>query len=126
MRSEDDLSANRDQSKQPLPDDFPSVEAAVEFWETHSLADYWDDTQEVAITVRATERQWVPLAAHLAQQTAERARQDGVGEVWNGTRLTRRCPEPVEGIERIYANLIRVHPRHPRCHFYRCIELDFP
>ena len=92
MRSEDDLSANRDQSKQPLPDDFPSVEAAVEFWETHSLADYWDDTQEVAITVRATERQWVPLAAHLAQQTAERARQECVSietlvNLWVAERL---------------------------------------
>lgn len=86
------MTENKHQTRDPLPEDFPSIEAAAEFWETHSLADYWDETQEVSLDVRAVERQWVPLAAHLAGQAAERARQEGVSvetlvNLWVAERL---------------------------------------
>ena len=38
-----------------------TVEAIVEFWETHSLADYWDQTHEVNFTVTARRRHRVTL-----------------------------------------------------------------
>ena len=30
-----------------IPDDFGSVEEAVDFWDTHSVTDYWDLMEEV-------------------------------------------------------------------------------
>ncbi|MBL7075501.1 hypothetical protein ISS37_09730 [candidate division KSB1 bacterium] len=31
----------------PIPDHFKSIGEAADFWDTHSLADYWDQTKEV-------------------------------------------------------------------------------
>ena len=42
-----------EKSKDILPENFGSLEEATEFWESHSLADYWDETQAVDIEVRA-------------------------------------------------------------------------
>ena len=72
------MSEDKEQAIDPIPDEFDSIQDAAEFWETHSLADYWDQTREVEFEVRAPRRQWVPLAANLASQTAERARQEGI------------------------------------------------
>jgi len=36
---------------EPIPESFNSIEEAGEFWDTHSLADYWDQTREVEIEV---------------------------------------------------------------------------
>jgi hypothetical protein len=33
--------------KEPIPLHFDSAEAAGDFWDTHSAADYWDETEEV-------------------------------------------------------------------------------
>jgi hypothetical protein len=72
-----DMSKN-DKTKGQIPPDFSSLEEAAEFWDTHSLADYWDQTQEVEIEVRVQRRQWIPLASMLATQVAERAHRQGV------------------------------------------------
>ncbi|MBC8231930.1 hypothetical protein H8E77_20460 [bacterium] len=37
--------------RDPIPENFASIEEAAEFWETHSLADYWDVTREVYFDV---------------------------------------------------------------------------
>jgi hypothetical protein len=58
--------------------EFASIEEAAEFWDTHSLADYWDETHEVEVVVRTSPRQWIPLAANLATKVTEQARQEGV------------------------------------------------
>ena len=42
--------------KSPLPEEFASVEAAQEFWETHSTADYWDEMEDVDIQISPTLR----------------------------------------------------------------------
>jgi len=70
------MAKNKEKTIEPIPENFTSIEAAAQFWETHSLADYWDQTHEVQIEVHAPRRQWIPLAANLASQTAERARQE--------------------------------------------------
>jgi len=36
-----------DGQRDPIPETFNSVAEAAEFWDTHSLADYWDQTHEV-------------------------------------------------------------------------------
>ena len=33
--------------RDPIPENFSTVEEAVEFWDTHSAADYWDIMEEV-------------------------------------------------------------------------------
>ena len=78
--------------KDPLPENFTSIEEAAEFWDTHSLADYWDQTHEVEIEVCAPRRQWVALAGELTQQVAERARREGISvetlvNLWVSERL---------------------------------------
>jgi hypothetical protein len=60
--------------KDPLPENFANIAEAADFWDTHSLADYWDQTREVAIEVRAPRRTWVALGESLARQVAERLR----------------------------------------------------
>lgn len=78
--------------KDPLPENFASIEEAAEFWDTHSLADYWEQTHEVEIEVRAPRRQWVALAGELAQQVAEHAQREGISvetliNLWVSERL---------------------------------------
>ena len=36
--------------RKPIPKHFRSVEAAGEFWDTHDLGDYWDQTEEVMMS----------------------------------------------------------------------------
>ena len=72
------MAKNKEKTIDPIPENFASIEEAAEFWDTHSLADYWDQTHEVEIEVHAPRRQWVPLAANLSLQAAERARREGV------------------------------------------------
>jgi hypothetical protein len=42
--------------RDPIPENFASIEEAAEFWETHSLADYWDVTKEVHFDVNLKPR----------------------------------------------------------------------
>ncbi len=78
--------------KDPLPDNFNSIQEAAEFWDTHNLADYWDETQEVEIEVRAARRQRVVLATELTQKVQEIAIREGVSvetlvNIWVAERL---------------------------------------
>ncbi len=77
---------------EPIPTDFSDLKEAASFWDTHSLTDYWEETQEVDIEVRAARRQWVPLASHVASKASERARREGVSvetlvNLWVAERL---------------------------------------
>ncbi len=42
--------------RDPIPENFASIKEAAEFWETHSLADYWDETTEVHFEVNLEPR----------------------------------------------------------------------
>ena len=42
-----------------------------EFWDTHSLADYWDQTHEVEIDVRIPSRHRVDIEAETFDRIAE-------------------------------------------------------
>lgn len=82
-----------DRVRDQIPEDFGSIEAAAEFWDTHSLADYWDQTKEVALDV-ALERRIVllPLEQGLAKQLSEAARIQGLStetlaNLWLSERL---------------------------------------
>ncbi len=64
--------------KDPIPDAFESIEAAAEFWDAHSLADYEDELHEVEIDVRAQRRRRVTLAPEVWERVAAQARIRGI------------------------------------------------
>jgi len=95
MPNEDNMVKNSDKATDPIPNDFDSIEEAADFWDSHSLALYWDQTSEVEMGVHAPRHQWVPLAANLAQKVARQARQEGVSvetliNLWIAEKLQTR------------------------------------
>jgi hypothetical protein len=69
--------SNRKQ-RDPLPESFSSIEEAAEFWDTHSIADYWDHTREVKDVRIHLVRRHVRIEAELARKIDHIARQRGV------------------------------------------------
>jgi len=45
-----------------------TAEEIAEFWDSHSLDDYWDQTREVAFEVRAKQRRRVTLAPEIYER----------------------------------------------------------
>ena len=70
--------SDMDEGKEPIPEQFDSVEAAADFWDTHSLSDYWDQTHEVQIEVRAQRRRRVALDPEVWERVIQQARVRGV------------------------------------------------
>ena len=53
-----------------------SIEEIAEFWDTHSLADYWNVTKEVEFEVDITkELRWIELDEEIAKRVYEVAKQ---------------------------------------------------
>ncbi|GIK71136.1 MAG: hypothetical protein BroJett021_01240 [Chloroflexota bacterium] len=79
-----------------------SCEAIGEFWDTHSLADYWNQTYEVEFEVRIP--RCVRIEANLFARIADEARRRGVSaetlvNLWIAERLLEKAassPAPVE------------------------------
>jgi hypothetical protein len=46
----------------PIPAGFASIAEAAEFWSTHDLADYADQTQEVNVAVKVERRAFLTAA----------------------------------------------------------------
>ena len=61
-----------------LPEQFESAGEAADFWDTHSLADHWDQVHEVEIEVRARRRRRVTLDPDTWDQIVNQARIRGV------------------------------------------------
>jgi hypothetical protein len=55
-----------------------SLEEIGDFWDSHSLADYWDQTHEVEIEVRARRRRRVTVDPDIYARIQERARERGI------------------------------------------------
>jgi len=69
---------SRKRKLEAIPNDFASLEEAAEFWDTHSIADYWDETSEVADAKINIIRRHVHIDAGLARKIHNVARQRGV------------------------------------------------
>jgi hypothetical protein len=54
-----------------------TLDEIAEFWDTHSLADYWDQTHEVEFEIRAPQRR-VALDPELYAQVKAQAKSRGV------------------------------------------------
>jgi hypothetical protein len=55
-----------------------SLTEIAEFWDTHSLADYWDQTTAVQFEVKAPHRYHVTIDPEVYTQVAESARKRGI------------------------------------------------
>jgi len=55
-----------------------SVGKLAEFWDSHSLADYWSQTREASFEVRATRRRRVTIDPELYAQVDAQAPRKGV------------------------------------------------
>ena len=55
-----------------------TLEEIADFWDTHSLADYWDQTREVEFEVRAKRRRRVTLDPDVYAEVAAQANVRGV------------------------------------------------
>jgi hypothetical protein len=64
----------------PIPESFPSPEAAGEFWDSHDLGDYWDQTRPVKdVTVAIERRRYLmALEPSLANKLQKAARERGI------------------------------------------------
>lgn len=55
-----------------------TVEEIGEFWDSHSLDDYWDQTKEVEFEVRAKHRRRITLDPEIYAQVEVQARTRGI------------------------------------------------
>jgi hypothetical protein len=44
------------ETRDPIPEDFENITAAADFWNSHDLSDYWDETTEVQFDVEFADR----------------------------------------------------------------------
>jgi len=82
-------------SKQSSISKARSLEEIAEFWDTHSLADYWDQTHEVEFEVRAKRRRRVTIDPEVYSQVEIHARTRGIlpetlVNLWLIERLTKQ------------------------------------
>lgn len=69
-----------------------TIEEIADFWDTHSLADYWDQTQEVEFEVRAKRRRRVTLDPQVYAKVEAEAHTRGISpetliNLWLAERL---------------------------------------
>jgi len=69
-----------------------TLEAMGDFWDSHSLADFWDETHEVEFELRARRRRRVTLEPEVYSEIEAQARARGIApetlvNVWLVERL---------------------------------------
>jgi hypothetical protein len=65
--------------RDPLPENFKSLEEFWEFWDTHSSADYEDLMEDVDVQIDLSRsKRYYPVAKDLITQLKAQARQQGV------------------------------------------------
>jgi hypothetical protein len=70
-------SGQKSKRRDPIPEKFSSIEEAAEFWDTHSLADYEDLTEEVEAEIRLV-RNHFRVDRELARRISQIARRRGI------------------------------------------------
>ena len=62
---------NKNKKRDPMPPPDATPEEIGEFWDTHSLSDYWDETHEVEVQVNLKSRQNLPLGEDGAAEQSD-------------------------------------------------------
>ena len=69
----------KDKKRDPMPPLDATPEEIGEFWDTHSLADYWDETNEVDFQVNLKlKHNLIPVEREIAEQINAHATRQGV------------------------------------------------
>lgn len=85
--------ARSKKERDPIPEQFKTIEGAAEFWDSHDLGDYWDLTSEASFDVDIRQRVFLTaLEPELAKRLTDCARKQGVStetliNVWLSERL---------------------------------------
>jgi hypothetical protein len=80
-------------NREPIPEEFESLDAAAEFWDSHDLGDYWDLTSSADLEVRLSRRIFLtPIEPELAKKVTTYARSQGISSetlinVWISEKL---------------------------------------
>jgi hypothetical protein len=83
--------------REPIPKHFATLEEAGEFWDTHDLGDYWDQTEEVEMSFHLKrKRHLFAIEPGLARALNEAAAARGVStetiaNLWLRERLAKEA-----------------------------------
>ena len=85
--------------RESIPPHFQNVAEAAEFWDSHDLTDYWDQTREASFEVDIQRRMFLTaLEPGLAKKLMECARKQGVStETLINVWLTEKVTETSQG-----------------------------
>jgi len=73
-----------------------TLEAIGDYWDSHSLADHWDQTHEVEFEVRAMRRRRVTLDPKVYEQIEAQAHRRGISlETLVNLWLVEKLHEPI-------------------------------
>ena len=65
--------------KNPIPEHFKSAEDAGNFWDTHDLADYWDQTRETDLIFNLKRRHYfIGIDPKIAQKLQRISEAEGI------------------------------------------------
>jgi hypothetical protein len=65
--------------RKPIPESFESAEKAGEFWETHDLTDYWDQTRDTDLKFNLKRRHFfIGLEPGIAQELQRISEREGI------------------------------------------------
>jgi RimJ/RimL family protein N-acetyltransferase len=65
--------------REPIPEHFATIEEAADFWDSHDLTDYDDQTEEIVASIDLQRRRHlVALAPELATRIGVEARRRGI------------------------------------------------
>ena len=68
----------KDKKRDPMPPPDATPEEIGEFWDTHSLADYWDETNEVDFQVNLKlKHNLIPVEREIVEQINAHATKTG-------------------------------------------------
>lgn len=86
------MSESNDQQELTSISKAQTLEEIADFWDTHSLADHWDETHEVEFEVRARRRRRVTIDPDVYAQLEAQAHVRGVSletlaNLWLAERL---------------------------------------
>ncbi|OHB70509.1 MAG: hypothetical protein A2W23_02855 [Planctomycetes bacterium RBG_16_43_13] len=69
----------RKSKKEPIPIHFETAENAGEFWDTHDLADYWDETRETDLTFNLQRKHYyISILPKIAEELRKISEKQGV------------------------------------------------
>lgn len=93
---------------QPIPEEFPSIEAARKFWDAHSTAEHWNDMVDVdmrlspAFRASLETKKLYRLLGLSAQQVSVIEQEANRGHTGTRQLITHCVREYIQNLERVF------------------------